>query len=69
MTPREYAIKHGLAANEAAYRLCVSEQLFKRYTFSTKNRVEPSKQTQRIAQLLDFIEEQGLTPPMPKNFT
>ena len=69
MTPVEYAQKYSLKPIKAAYDLCMTECTFRRLTLTTKNRIKnPSASSCRVAQLLDFIREQGLEPPEPNFF-
>ena len=65
MTPTEYAQKHNLRPTVAAYELAMTENGFRKLSLATKNKRSPSTQACRIAQLLDFIKEQGLQPPAP----
>jgi len=65
MTPTEYAAKYNLRATVAAYELAMTENGFRKQQLHTKNRRQPSTQTCRVAQLLDFIRESGMVPPEP----
>ncbi|MEL7037764.1 MAG: hypothetical protein AAFO04_19375 [Cyanobacteria bacterium J06592_8] len=63
LTPQEYANLYGLTPVEAAIDLGITENSFRRYTLTTKNKINPSPQTLRTVQLLNFIRERGLEPP------
>ncbi len=63
MNPVDYAIKHHLPPVQAAEECGMTETSFRRYTLSTGNKRSPSPLSRRVAQLLDFIRDQGLEPP------
>lgn len=65
MTPQEYAEKYRLRPMVVAHEHCLTENGYRKQTLSTKNKRNPSATACRIAQLLDFIREQGLEPPQP----
>lgn len=65
MTPQEYAEKYKFPISKVVYEHCITENAYRRYTLSTKNKSNPSPITCRVTQLLTFIRENGLEPPIP----
>ena len=67
-TPQEYAAKYNLRPIVAAHEHAMTENTYRRYLLSTKNRINPSLITRRVSQLLDFIKSNNLEPPDPVFF-
>ena len=67
LSPIDYAINHGLTHTKLAREIGISENAVSRYFFSdtAKSKSRPDSRTLRIIQLLDFIKQNGLTPPDP----
>lgn len=58
----EFQNKYNLSDTDTAFYLGISEQSIKKYRRSTKTKKQPSEAVVRLARLLDYCWQHGISP-------